>query len=67
MEENYFKGRERVAGVHFIQKISAAFPAILAFLLSVHLQMLVQVSFLREGLLATRITTGEGSLLCMNP
>ena len=67
MVEYYFKGRKSVAVVHFIQEISAAFPAILALLLSVHLQMLVQVSFLREGLLATRITTGEGSLLRMNP
>jgi hypothetical protein len=67
MEEYYFKGRESVAVVHIIQEISAAFPAIFAFFLSVHLQLLVQVSFLREGLLATRITTGEGTLLRMNP
>jgi hypothetical protein len=51
MEDYYFKGRDSVAVVQIIQEISAAFPAILAFILSV----------------ATRITTGEGALLRINP
>ncbi len=63
MEEYYFKGQASVAVMHVIQEISVALPAILASLLSVHLQMLVQVSFLREGLLATGIMACEGALL----
>lgn len=55
-----------MADVNIIQEISAALPAIIAFLLSVHLQMLVKVCFLREGLLATGITTNERALLRMN-
>jgi hypothetical protein len=66
LEEYYFKGHTRVADVNIIQEISAALPAIIAFLLSVHLQMLVKVCFLREGLLATGITTNERALLRMN-
>ena len=53
--------------LNIIQEISAALPAIIALLLSVHLQMLIQVSFLREGLLATGITTSKGTLLRMDP
>ena len=67
IEEYYLIGYAGLAVMHVIREISAALAAILAFLLSVYLQMLVQVRFLREGLLAAGITTCEGPLLRMYP